>query len=245
MMSDRKDGQNKSAPTFCAPSGLHGLQLFPFTADFSHARNTSMKNWSMAIGASLLLALPLSLYAADKPTLNLLAGDNLEAFQGPAAGWAFADSVQVDEKNPKKLMFVPGKGILINGEKGNAKDLLTKESFGDTELHLEFNIPKGSNSGVKFHAHYEIQICDSYGKKMVEGDDCGGIYPRAELNPEVPSHRQGDCPEGQRLQSSGRMASARRDLPCPALRPGRQENRQCEDRQGDAQRSNHPRKSGS
>jgi hypothetical protein len=48
---------------------------------------------------------------------------------------------------------------------------------------MEFLIPKGSNSGVKFHSLYEIQILDSYGKKELTGDDCGGVYPRAEMSP--------------------------------------------------------------
>ena len=52
------------------------------------------------------------------------------------------------------------------------------------EVHLEFVIPKGSNSGIKFHGHYEIQIIDTFGqKKELTGDACGGIYPRAELSP--------------------------------------------------------------
>jgi hypothetical protein len=58
------------------------------------------------------------------------------------------------------------------------------DQFGDIELHLEFLIPKGANSGVKFHGHYEIQIYDSFGKKkQLTGEDCGGIYPRAESRP--------------------------------------------------------------
>ena len=45
-------------------------------------------------------------------------------------------------------------------------------------------ISKGSNSGVKLNGLYEIQILDSHGKtKELTGDDCGGIYPRAEEKP--------------------------------------------------------------
>ena len=49
--------------------------------------------------------------------------------------------------------------------------------------HVEFLIPKGSNSGVKLQGLYEIQIRDSWGVKAPKGSDCGGIYPRAELKP--------------------------------------------------------------
>jgi hypothetical protein len=50
-------------------------------------------------------------------------------------------------------------------------------------VHVEFLIGKGSNSGIKFHALYEIQIYDSFGKKgELTGNDCGGIYPRADAS---------------------------------------------------------------
>lgn len=44
-------------------------------------------------------------------------------------------------------------------------------------------IPQRSNSGVKLEGLYEIQIFDSHGVEHPHGDDCGGVYPRAELTP--------------------------------------------------------------
>jgi len=143
--------------------------------------------------------------AADEtPWTNLLAG---EAFDGKYEGWAFTDAVKLSEANPKKLAFIPGKGILINGEKGNAKDLLTKATFGDIELHMEFCMPTGSNSGVKFHAHYEIQLCDSFGKEKLEGDGCGGIYPRAELKPKYHHIDKGIGPKVNACKAPGEWQS--------------------------------------
>jgi hypothetical protein len=97
--------------------------------------------------------------------------------------WRLAESAGVDADKPKLLTFKDGKGILVNGKKGRANDLLSKRAFGDVEVHVEFLIPKGSNSGVKMQGLYEIQICDSWGIKEPKGSDCGGIYPRAELRP--------------------------------------------------------------
>ena len=73
--------------------------------------------------------------------------------------------------------------MFINGPKGRTKDLITKENFRDVEIHVEFLIPKGSNSGVKFEGLYEIQIRDTANDKELTGDSCGGIYPRAEEKP--------------------------------------------------------------
>jgi hypothetical protein len=107
----------------------------------------------------------------------------LDAWDGPTGDWFSADGVEVDPDNPKRLRGKPGQGILVNGRKGRTQDLVSKQKFGDIELHVEFMIPKGSNSGVKLEGLYEIQICDSYGVKKPKGYDCGGIYPRAEEEP--------------------------------------------------------------
>jgi hypothetical protein len=96
---------------------------------------------------------------------------------------------------------------LINGEKGTAADLYTKEKYGDVELHMEFCIPKGSNSGVKFHGHYEIQINDSFGKKDLTGDDCGGVYPRAELSPRYRHIDKGIAPRVNACKAPGEWQS--------------------------------------
>ena len=69
---------------------------------------------------------------------------------------------------------------MVNGEKGRAKDFVTEKEFGDAEVHVEFCIPKHSNSGVYLMGCYEIQIYDSYGveKDKYPGIECGGIYGR-------------------------------------------------------------------
>ena len=109
-----------------------------------------------------------------------MTGADLAAWKTPHGDWTQIADVELDPKNPKKLLAKDGKGVWYNGPKGRTANLFSKQKFGDVEVHLEFNIPKGSNSGIKFHGHYEIQIYDSFGKKDVDGTDCGGIYPRAE-----------------------------------------------------------------
>jgi hypothetical protein len=66
---------------------------------------------------------------------------------------------------------------------GKTENLVTRQKFADLQAHVEFLIPRRSNSGVKFEGLYEIQIFDSWGVKTPKADDCGGIYPRAEMEP--------------------------------------------------------------
>ena len=105
----------------------------------------------------------------------------MDAWKAPHGEWLEAGAVELDPQNPRKFVIRDGDGVHVNGSKGRTANLYTKQRLGDVELHLEFNLPRDSNSGVKFHGHYEIQLCDSFGKKEVSGDDCGGIYPRAEV----------------------------------------------------------------
>lgn len=63
-------------------------------------------------------------------------------------------------------------------------DLLTRERFGDFELHLEFWLPllpertsQGrANSGLYLQGLYEVQILDSHDNPTYEMGECGALY---------------------------------------------------------------------
>jgi 3-keto-disaccharide hydrolase len=135
------------------------------------------------LSAFLLLFAAAGYGWADSWT-DLSSGEKaLEAWAIPTGDWFCAASAEPESKNPRMLQAKPGHGILVNGRKGRTEDLITKQKFRDVEIHLEFLIPKGSNSGVKLEGLYEIQILDSFGVKKPKGSDCGGVYPRAEEEP--------------------------------------------------------------
>jgi len=119
---------------------------------------------------------------------------SLDPWKTPHGKWFFAGDVGLKPDNARQLAAKPGTGVMVNGPTGRTNDLFTKQAFGDLEVHVEFLIPKGSNSGIKFHGHYEIQIVDSYGAKKLSGDSCGGIYPRAEPKPKYHHIDQGVAP---------------------------------------------------
>jgi hypothetical protein len=131
---------------------------------------------------------------------------NLDAWKKPGK-WFTADDVALDPDNAKKLAGKPGKRMLLNGPTGRTNDLLSKEEYGDVEIELEFFIAKGSNSGVKFHGVYEIQILDTHGKKELSGDSCGGIYPRAEQKPKYHHIDKGIAPKSNAAKPAGEWQS--------------------------------------
>src|SRR4051812_46030504 len=94
--------------------------------------------------------------------------------------WRVASGVRVDPDDAKRFILAPGSGVMVNGDTGRTRDIHTLAEHGSCELHLEFCVPKGSNSGVYLQGQYEIQILDSWGKPEEETkfSTNGGIYAR-------------------------------------------------------------------
>jgi hypothetical protein len=156
------------------------------------------------LAASLVLVAASAASATDESGWIELSGEKQFAlWKKPTGEWFVAGSVALDPRNPKRLAAKPGTGVLVNGRNGRTDNLISKQSFGDIELHLEFLIPKKSNSGVKFEGLYEIQILDSWGVKNPTADDCGGIYPRAELEPTYHHIDKGTPPQINAAKPAG------------------------------------------
>ncbi len=118
--------------------------------------------------------------------------------------WYVAGDAMLNPDNPRLLLGKAGKGVLINGKVGKCPSLVTKRgNFRDVELHVEFMMSKGSNSGVIFFGTYEIQILDSAHVKELTGAHCGGIYPRAERKPKYHHIDKGSPPSVNAAKKPG------------------------------------------
>lgn len=113
--------------------------------------------------------------AAPLPGATVLLGDSgLSAWRHRDGGeprWTFADGVAT---------VSPGAG-----------DILSRDSFGDCTLHVEFLCPDNppevtgqhrSNSGIFLQDRYEVQVLDSFGEAPAK-DRVGAIYGK-----HVPAH---------------------------------------------------------
>ena len=107
-----------------------------------------------------------------------LVGDDFSAWRGDTGEWEAVGEVFTSPDDEKVLASKPGKGALLNGPTGRTKHLVSKQEFGDVVAHIEFMVPKGSNSGVYFQGRFEIQVLDSWGVAKPTYTDCGGIYQR-------------------------------------------------------------------
>jgi len=136
-------------------------------------------------------AAPFAL-AADAPWKTgkgwkqLLNGKDLTGWKGVDTEsvkgqneWITARSVRIDSAVAKTLSYEAGPGgIILNSSKGKTVNLATAETFGDCELHVEFLLTPGSNSGIYLQGLYEIQLFDSFNAKELKTSDCGAIYHR-------------------------------------------------------------------
>ena len=107
-----------------------------------------------------------------------LVGADLSAWRPNTGTWQVVGDALKDPERQKFLAVRLGSGVIINGPKGRTTDIFSKAQFGDVRAHVEFMVPKGSNSGVYFQERYEIQVLDSWGVKEPKHSDCGGIYQR-------------------------------------------------------------------
>jgi 3-keto-disaccharide hydrolase len=158
------------APCRPDPSRILILALFLQGAAISAAAETQAERFPRSDGW--------------KPLFN---GKNLDGWKprNPRAKnvWVACDDVRLDPAQPKRLLPVgPGgspSAALLCGDDGRGSDIMTTENFYDYELHLEFTVPKGSNSGVYNRGLFEIQVFDSFGAAKLAFHDCGALYERA------------------------------------------------------------------
>jgi hypothetical protein len=166
--------------------------------------DTVMQRCSLGLAGLLFLLCSFTATAQEKAKwIDLMNSPKLEAWKDPSGDWAYVGDVVLDEKEPRKLAAKPGSGVFYNGSKGRTRNLITKDEFQDVEVHVEFLIPKRSNSGVKLMGLYEIQIYDSHEAKELTGNDCGGIYPRAEDLPRYHHLDKGVAPKVNAAKPAG------------------------------------------
>lgn len=107
--------------------------------------------------------------APPSDALVLFAGTSLEAWQPQVTPWPIKDGAAISTPRAQ-------------GEGENA--LISKESFGDVQLHLEFRSPTPpekfsqdrGNSGISFMERYEVQILDAYNNATYADGTVGAIY---------------------------------------------------------------------
>jgi sugar phosphate isomerase/epimerase len=135
------------------------------------------------INVALIIVLALVCGISEAAEKIVLTGTYLSAWQ-PNGDWTIAGDVFEHPRNENLLSVREGTGTIVNGRKAKNPPLVSREEFGDARVHVEFIIPKNSNSGVYIQGQYEIHIVDSWTDANLSypGGECGDIYPRWDEN---------------------------------------------------------------
>jgi len=112
--------------------------------------------------------------SGDEGWLFLTWGDALGRWN--SSGWQLCD-VELDPADHAKFRTKEGNGAVVNVGP-SPTPFVSKESFGDCKVHMQFQLPEHGNSGVYLMGRYEVQLFDSTGKEpdALTMGDCGGIY---------------------------------------------------------------------
>jgi sugar phosphate isomerase/epimerase len=131
------------------------------------------------IGVGLAAWMVLVCGAAGATEKVILTGADFSGWR-ESADWGIVGEAFLHPRNENLLAVREGTGVIVNGRRGSSPPLVSKQEFGDARVHVEFVIPKGSNSGVYLQGRYEIQIYDSWTDQnsLYPGIECGGIYQR-------------------------------------------------------------------
>lgn len=118
------------------------------------------------------------LFCSAAEEFKLIQGDAMDGWKKPTNKWMTVGETFKSAENEKLLGSKSGSGVILNGPDGKTSNLVSEAEFGDVEAHIEWMVPKGSNSGVYFMGRYEVQVFDSFGVKEPHYSDAGGIYQR-------------------------------------------------------------------
>ena len=143
--------------------------------------------------------------------INLFNGHDLRGWQTESVsdpgskileemGWQVVGQVDLSPDDLTQFSYSEGQGVLVNGLLGRTANFVSEYHHGDCELHIEFVVPQGSNSGVYLMGHYEIQILDSWQATELRYGTCGGIYARRVAGEDVdgtPPQTNASRPPGQ------------------------------------------------
>jgi hypothetical protein len=161
----------------------------------------------------LFLPLAVTVFAATVPVIKWKTGDRsrpLPAMVTPGVastpehvGTAPSDAVPLfngtdlsawKQLNGKPMAWKVEAGYFEDSP--GSGDIVTKEPFGDCQLHVEWATPKmphgvdqePGNSGVYLHSLYEIQVLESNRNKTYADGQAGAIYCQYPplVNPSLP-----------------------------------------------------------
>jgi mono/diheme cytochrome c family protein len=133
---------------------------------------------------------PIGLFCLLLATTSHSSESLLDQFQ-PDDNWQMVGSVEAVEADV--LVLSAGDNVLINGD--DAVFLVTRDSYQDIAVSMEFMLSKEANTGVLFMGRYEIQLIDYVPEDELRYYDMGALYQRWDTTVETNQGFEGSPPK--------------------------------------------------
>lgn len=124
-----------------------------------------------------LPGVPYVVHDPARPQPPVVANGGAVAVRPPSDATVLFDGSSLDAWSPGWVMR---DGVMVAAE----KDIVSKESFGAVQLHVEWRCPAGrkvngqggGNSGIFLMGIYEIQVLQSHGNPTYPDGQAGAMY---------------------------------------------------------------------
>ncbi len=107
----------------------------------------------------------------DEGWLRLTYGDATDRwiFQG----WELVEA-ELDRDDPTRFQVREGTSHLVN-QGSEPSDYVSKPVFGDADIHVDFTLPQGGQSGIYVQGRYGILFADSSDAPALTPEHCGAL----------------------------------------------------------------------
>ncbi len=139
--------------------------------EFAYTINQLPEGPLTAAHVSKIVPPPPSKETGQEGWMMLSWGDPQDRFD--STGWETVNA-EINRNDGTRFDITPGNGALVNtGDQ--ASDYVSKNEFGDCEVHLGFMLPEAGQSGILLMGRYEVLLTDS--PKDADGslDVCGSL----------------------------------------------------------------------
>jgi hypothetical protein len=171
-MARAAQAQQKGAPPVTPPPGRGQMDGSPL-GDPLPGQKWRVHDRTRPQPRKVIPGQPIPTPSAPSDAIVLFDGKDLSKWNGGGRGGAVTEPRWKVENGYMEL--VPGAGSLV-----------TKDSFGDVQLHVEWMTPTGAdashvgqnrgNSGVILMGRYEVQVLSSYDNPTYPDGAAGAIY---------------------------------------------------------------------
>ena len=127
---------------------------------------------------------PYVVHDGTRPQPRIVTGTSAVSVKAPADATVLFDGSSLDAWKDARSGEAPKFKIVDGVMIANGADILSKESFGDAQIHLEWRLPaerkvngqKGGNSGIFLQNLYELQILQSNNNKTYPDGQASALY---------------------------------------------------------------------